>query len=322
MPTYDFGATVTKPGEVNWNVINKLMDIDTKNNRIDRQGPFGGWNWSQDEETGRWTQGYQPSTPGMQSAMDRMDWRLQGGGFTPQQVPGQLGSITDALMADKMHRQGILDPNEEDPSWSLKQTMYGTRAFERPGSAWMSQFDTYNPDMYSNPTPPPWYWEGNDPGAGTQPVNPDPTQPTDPIDVGPVEPPRERDPRPADPIDAKHPNQKIRSGTEPVGDADVVSAEDRLRYDRETGGDYASDTGFVGSGGYYAPNTTPISELPDNYTNKFFPEVGGAFTQLRDNPAYAYTGTEAAQAPTNEQGQIFSPLLGWYTPKSPTNTTY
>jgi hypothetical protein len=106
------------------------MKLDEQYNRPDRYGAFGGWEY--DPETK--TQQYVATSPGMQAAQERMDRRLGGEGFTPYQAPEQVGSIMDALMADKMERMGLMDKGVAD----LKQDSYGTRFNDRPGSGYQS----------------------------------------------------------------------------------------------------------------------------------------------------------------------------------------
>lgn len=104
-----FGANaqVNKKGKIDWKQIERLMALDTQSNRTDRQGLFSGWEWSEDPETGRWTQ-TQTVKDGMQGSSDRLIDRANGLGMNPYTSPEQFSSMLDAKMANQMNQQGIL----------------------------------------------------------------------------------------------------------------------------------------------------------------------------------------------------------------------
>ena len=92
----------------------------------------------------------------MQAAQDRMSRRLGGEGFEKYQPPEQAGSITDALMASRMQRMGILDPQQD---LGLQQPEYGQRFADNPGGGMQS----------AQPPPPPPVAEIPPPGAAVPP---------------------------------------------------------------------------------------------------------------------------------------------------------
>ena len=97
-------------GEMDWDGLMRMMELETSLNRTDRQGAFSGYEWEEDPETGRWTQNY-TMTPGMQQGADRLMARSQGEGFDPYRSPEQFSTMLDSAMASQMQRQGTLDPN-------------------------------------------------------------------------------------------------------------------------------------------------------------------------------------------------------------------
>lgn len=120
---HKFGSTDTDIGTIYWDKIKELLNIDEDYNRLNRGNAFGGWEYGVDEGTGRRTQEYVSRSPGMKSAEARMDRRLQGEGFDQYEKPSQVSAITDALMADRMEKMGLIDPGVAN----LKQDQYGDR---------------------------------------------------------------------------------------------------------------------------------------------------------------------------------------------------
>jgi hypothetical protein len=100
-------GSTSKKGKTDWREIERLMALDTQMNRTDRQGLFSGWEWSEDPETGRWTQ-TQTVPNGMLGPKDRLFDRAAGMGMNPYTSPEQFGSMLDAKMANQMNQQGIL----------------------------------------------------------------------------------------------------------------------------------------------------------------------------------------------------------------------
>ena len=168
-----FGRTDTDVGSMHWEDIEKLMKLDTDSNRLNRGNAFGGWEYTDpeyDEEgnmTKRGSQDYVAKSPGMKAGQERMDRRLAGEGFDPYEAPDQVSSITDALLASRMERMGIIDPGVAD----LKQDEYGTRFADRSGSPTAPPGGYPQPPSQAAPMPP---GAGNPqpPGAGQAPQPP------------------------------------------------------------------------------------------------------------------------------------------------------
>jgi hypothetical protein len=113
-------------GKIDWREIERLMALDTRSNRTDRQGIFSGWEWDEDPETGRWTQ-TQTLQDGMRGSSDRLMDRANGLGMNPYTSPEQFGSMLDAKMANQMGQQGLLSDQPQ------LQRQFGNYANSREG---------------------------------------------------------------------------------------------------------------------------------------------------------------------------------------------
>ena len=118
------GGQQAKP---DWGQIEKLMKLETELNRTNRQGIFGGWDWTENPD-GSWTQN-QNLAPGMQAGADRLMNRAVGGeGMGNYQSPVQFSQMLDAAMANQMERRGMT-PGYQTP----EQAGYGpSSASQRP----------------------------------------------------------------------------------------------------------------------------------------------------------------------------------------------
>lgn len=100
----------SKGGEMDWEGLMRMMDMDLQANRTNRHGAFSDWDWEEGPD-GSWTQ-TQTLKPGMQQGADRLLDRVgNGAGFNPYQSPEQFSTMLDSSMAAQMQRQGTLDPN-------------------------------------------------------------------------------------------------------------------------------------------------------------------------------------------------------------------
>jgi hypothetical protein len=140
------GRTDTDIGTIYWDKIQKLMEMDEEFNRLDRGNRFGGWEY--DPETK--SQNYVARSPGMQNAEDRMDRRLSGEGFDDYERPSQVTAITDALMADRMEKMGLIDPGVAN----LKQDSYGERFGDINNRTTIPQPQAAPQPPNANPMPP------------------------------------------------------------------------------------------------------------------------------------------------------------------------
>ena len=100
----------SKGGEMDWEGLLRMMDMDLQANRTNRHGAFSDWDWEESPD-GTWTQ-TQTLKPGMQQGADRLLNRVgEGQGFEPYRSPEQFSTMLDSAMATQMQRQGTLDPN-------------------------------------------------------------------------------------------------------------------------------------------------------------------------------------------------------------------
>jgi hypothetical protein len=151
------GKTDVDVGTIYWDDIRRLMDLDEEYNRTNRYGAFGGWEYDPETKSQRFV----ATDPGMQAAQERMSRRLAGEGFENYQPPSQISSITDALMADRMGKMGLLT---EQPELAGE---YGERFADRQGGGYQS--------ATPSPAPPPQ--GGYQPPAPAEPPPPEVQQP-------------------------------------------------------------------------------------------------------------------------------------------------
>lgn len=137
------GKSDTDVGTIYWDDVRKALQLDEEFNRINRYGAFGGWEY--DPETK--SQKFVATDPGMIAAQQRMSRRLGGEGFAPYEPPAQVSAMTDALMADRMGKMGLIDPNQD---LGFKQQEYGERFGDRTGGGRQQALNPYMP-----PPPPP-----------------------------------------------------------------------------------------------------------------------------------------------------------------------
>jgi hypothetical protein len=137
------GKTDVNLGNIKWDWLEKLAEFDERYNRINRYGPFGGWEYDPETKSQRFV----ATSPGMQAAQERMDRRLAGEGFDAYEPPAQVSSITDALMASRMGRMGILN---DETAPNLAQENYGPRFGHRQGGGWQNARDG---EVYQIPPP-------------------------------------------------------------------------------------------------------------------------------------------------------------------------
>jgi hypothetical protein len=151
-------TTTRKTGRIDWNELKKILNLDIDMNRINRYGPFGGWEY--DPQTN--SQRFVATDPGMQAAQERMSRRLGGEGFEKYEPPAQVSAMTDALMASRMERMGLLGEGSRP---NLAQENYGTRFGDRQGGAYRDAMITPPPPQASPGGPPP----GGPPPGGRPP---------------------------------------------------------------------------------------------------------------------------------------------------------
>jgi len=85
-----------KAPKPDWDVIERMMRLDTELNRTDQNGIFGGWNWNDDK-----TAQSQFISPELQPALDAFYQRSAQGSQDPQ-----LQELMQARFASMMNRPG------------------------------------------------------------------------------------------------------------------------------------------------------------------------------------------------------------------------
>jgi hypothetical protein len=160
------------------------MNMDESSNRANRYGPMGGWEYTPaefkiDPKTGKETLVKPPSQKwvstdeGMTAAKERMSRRLAGEGFENYESPKQVSAITDALMATRMNKMGLLENKDQ----GLMQSDYGQRMADNRGGYASGQL----PPAGQPPIPPP----AGQPPAGQPPIPPPATGQPPNVPVGP-----------------------------------------------------------------------------------------------------------------------------------------
>jgi len=95
-------------GEIDWNALAKLMELDVNLNRTDRGGPFTGWEWEKDAEGNPTSRQSMVINPAFQGAVDRLGNRASGESpMITSQMPDQMQQIYQASMANQGHRYGL-----------------------------------------------------------------------------------------------------------------------------------------------------------------------------------------------------------------------
>lgn len=136
-----FGKDTSKTtNKLNWEDIQKLIDMSAQANRVGQQDLFTSWDYvTQPDGSVKMVQS--PISEGAAKARDRLEWRLGGGGFDPYEMSDQFNAIADANSADMMARRGLLNANNA-PDFSNRTYDWG----DRPNRS--EVFDrNYTPDM-------------------------------------------------------------------------------------------------------------------------------------------------------------------------------
>jgi hypothetical protein len=106
-------------GKINWDNIDKLMQLQEGYNRPNVNGYYTSWEY--DPETKSYNQ--RINSEGLQQGMSFME-DYMANGFDKVRLPDQFASIFDAATADEMYRRGLLD---EETFPDLTQDNFGTR---------------------------------------------------------------------------------------------------------------------------------------------------------------------------------------------------
>ena len=107
-----FGSPPSSSESMSKEDIAWLMDEGLTANRTDKQGLFGGWDWTQGQD-GRWTQ-TENVNPALQPGIEKLMGAISGD-QKPYESPEQFSSLLDAMMGNKMTQYG-LEPGGYEPS--------------------------------------------------------------------------------------------------------------------------------------------------------------------------------------------------------------
>lgn len=162
-------------GEIDWDELGKMVELQAEVNKTDRTGVFTGWEWERDAEGNPLNRQVQTVNPAFQGAVDRLG-NNAGKPADPYTMPSQFSQMLDAKMNNQMNRQGL------DTSGYAQQ-----QADQEPGQ-WEPSADRPgvvqpNPDAYLPPGPP---GEGEEPPP-TFVVEPSPEAGMPPPPPGPEE---------------------------------------------------------------------------------------------------------------------------------------
>jgi len=97
-------------GEIDWDELGKMVELQSRINRTDRSGVYGGWEWERDPDGNPTNRQVQTINPAFQGAVDRLGGRAVQGN-TNYSSPSQFSSMLDGKMATQMRAQG-LQPGE------------------------------------------------------------------------------------------------------------------------------------------------------------------------------------------------------------------
>jgi len=98
-----FGKAPSSGDSMSKEDIAWLMDEGLTANRTDKQGLFGGWDWTQGED-GRWTQ-TENINPAMMPGIEKL-MGVIGGEQAPYKSPDQFNVLLDSLMGERMQSHG------------------------------------------------------------------------------------------------------------------------------------------------------------------------------------------------------------------------
>jgi hypothetical protein len=120
-------------GEIDWDELAKMVNLQSDINKTDRSGVFTGYEWERDENGKAGNRQVQTINPAFQGAVDRLGFNA-GKSEDPYTSPSQFDQMLDAKMNNQMNRQG-LDTSGYRQNGAPWQTSAESGANARPGTA-------------------------------------------------------------------------------------------------------------------------------------------------------------------------------------------
>lgn len=93
-------------GEIDWDELRKMVELQGEINKTDRTGVFTGWEWERDAEGNPLNRQVQTINPAFQDAVNRLGYNA-GKPADPYTMPSQFDQMLDAKMNNQMNRQGL-----------------------------------------------------------------------------------------------------------------------------------------------------------------------------------------------------------------------
>lgn len=217
-------------GEVNWDELARMIELQAETNKTDRTGVFTGWEWERDSEGNPLNRQVQTINPAFQAAVDRLGYNA-GKPADPYTMPSQFSQMLDAKMNNQMNRMGM------DTSGYAQQ-----QAEAQPGE-WIPSADrpgVQDPGAFLPPPP------------GTDPGDPPPSFVVPPS-LPPVQeaPPPDPEPGAGLPLDYYNDKGNVRRKYRP-GNRNYVGDEEMRRWAEDPNyagpnlpADYYNDKGNV-----------------------------------------------------------------------------
>jgi hypothetical protein len=254
-------------GEIDWDELRKMMQLQDEMNKTDRTGVFTGWEWERDAEGNPLNRQIQTINPAFQDAVNRLGMNA-GKPADPYTSPSQFDQMLDAKMANQMDRQGI--PNQYNEYQQQMPPQEWQPSGERPG---VTPADPWLPPAPGEVAPEqPNFEVEPSPEAGMPPA-PDPNDPLS-------QPPGYHGGLPYDYYNDKgNVRRKYRPGNKNyVGDEALQKWRDDPDYrGPDLPADYYNDKGnirrryrgqeYYSNPGTESPIATPGDGLPGDYYN-------------------------------------------------------
>lgn len=93
-------------GEIDWDELARMVELNAEINKTDRTGIFSGWEWERDAEGNPLDRQVQTINPAFQGAVDRLGFNA-GKPADPYTSPSGFNEMLDRKMANQMDRMGM-----------------------------------------------------------------------------------------------------------------------------------------------------------------------------------------------------------------------
>lgn len=111
-------------GEIDWDELQRMIELQEQINKTDRQGVFGGWEWERDPEGNATNRQVQNINPAFQGAVDALGQRALNRN-TNYQSPSQFSDLMNAKMSTQMAAHGIPANSQGVQTWQNSQDRGG-----------------------------------------------------------------------------------------------------------------------------------------------------------------------------------------------------